>query len=141
VHTLALHKALEAHKSQKQADLTEAYFIEGYSQHYLTDMFAAGHVRVPRRILHSVKFDLDRMPGDKCTKRQHDEDGTNGLWVTNREGNSWAAYGDKQLGQGRSAKNRQIVSETSQASIDEIWETFKSGNIPKPADFKALQKV
>lgn len=136
-----MRKAQEAHKTQKQSDLKEAYFIEGFAQHYLTDMFAAGHIRTPRRLLHSTSFTLDLYPGDKCCKAQHDEDGANGLWVTNEEGFSWAAYGDKQLGQGRSGKNRQMVAAASQAGVDEVWETFQSGRVPEATEFKALKKV
>ncbi|KAK7226255.1 hypothetical protein V2G26_014258 [Clonostachys chloroleuca] len=141
VHTLALRKAQDAYKSKKESDLTEAYFIEGFAQHFLTDMFAAGHVRTLRRLLHSTIFTLGLYPGDQCGKGQHDEDGTNGLWVTNQEGDSWAAYGDKQLGQGRSGKNRQMVPAASQAGVDEVWETFQSGKIPVTAEFKALKKA
>jgi hypothetical protein len=104
-------------------------------------MFAAGHIRTPRRLLHSTEFTLDLYPGDKCCKAQHDEDGANGLWVTNQEGTSWASYGDKQLGQGRSGKNLQMVVIASQAGVDEIWDTFQSGEIPDTVDFKALRKV
>ncbi|CAH0016129.1 unnamed protein product [Clonostachys rhizophaga] len=141
VHTLALRKAQEAYKSKKESDLTEAYFIEGFAQHFLTDMFAAGHIRTLRRLLHSTTFTLDLYPGDQCGKGQQDEDGTNGPWVTNQEGESWAAYGDKQLGQCRSGKNRQMVAAASQAGVDEVWETFQSGKIPATAEFKALKKV
>jgi hypothetical protein len=141
VHTLALRKAKEAYQSQKQSDLTEAYFIEGFAQHYLTDMFASGHIRTPRRLLHSTSFTKDTYPGDKCCKAQHDEDGANGLWVTNQEGASWASYGDKQLGQGRSGKNRQMVAAASQTGVDEVWDTFQSGKVPQTSEFEALKKV
>lgn len=139
VHTLALTQAIKASQTQKKEDLQEAYFIEAYSQHFLTDLFASGHLRAPRRILHSDNFDLDLMPGDQCCKAQHDEDGTNGLWVTNQEGQSWSVYGDKQYGQGRSTKNRQMVNAAVQTSVDEIWAAFQSGKSPNT--FAALQKV
>ncbi|KAI9170786.1 hypothetical protein HJFPF1_00259 [Paramyrothecium foliicola] len=141
VHTLALKKAQEGHKSKKESDLKEAYFIEGFAQHYLTDMFAAGHIRTPRRLLHSISFTPDLYPGDRCCKAQHDEDGANGLWVTNEEGYSWAAYGDKHLGQGRSGKNLQMVTAASQAGVDEIWDTFQSGRMAEPTEFMALKKA
>jgi hypothetical protein len=130
----------EAYKSKKEFDLTEAYFIEGFAQHFLTDMSAAGHVRTLRRLLQSTTFTLYLYPGDQCGKGQHDEDGNNGLWVTNQEGDSWAAYGDKQLGQSRSGQNRQMVAAASQAGVDEVWETFQSDKIPATAEFKAPRK-
>ncbi|KAF5568019.1 phosphatidylcholine-hydrolyzing phospholipase c [Fusarium phyllophilum] len=150
VHTLALRKAIEANKSQSPSDLKEAYFIEGFAQHYLTDMFAAGHIRTPRHLLHSKKpfgetDNDDSVPGvfygDQCCKAQHDEDCANGLWVTNQEGISWAAYGDKQLGQGRSGKNLQMAVSASQAGLDEVWETFQSGRMTESRDFRAIKKT
>lgn len=141
VHDVALALAKDAAKTQNQAMLKDAYFTEAYAQHYLTDMFAADHLRPPRRVLHSDSFDGSWMPGDRCTQKQHDEDGANGLWVTNKEGQSWSSYGDKQLAQGRSAKNRQMVRSACQASVDEIWDTFRTGNKPEPESFKALQRT
>jgi hypothetical protein len=104
-------------------------------------MFSSGHIRTPRRLLHSTSFTIDKYPGDQCCKAQHDEDSANGLWVTNAAGDSWAAYGDKQLGQGRSGKNRQMVTSASQAGIDEIYETYKSGQVATFNEFKALRKA
>lgn len=141
MHTLALQQAAVAHNSQQEKDLTEAYFIEAYGQHFLTDAFAAGHIRTPRRILHSTSLDLNLFPGDRCNQKQHDEDGANGLWVSNLDGDSWASYGDKQYNQGRCAKNRQMVNTASQISIDEIWEAFKTGAIVNATQYGALRKV
>lgn len=56
-HTLALQYAHRAHKSGNVTLLTEAYFIEGFAQHFLSDLFSTGHHRDPRRILHGGPFD------------------------------------------------------------------------------------
>ena len=52
-HQLALAAAKTARSSGLQADLQKAYFYEAFAQHYLTDLFAPGHSREPRRLLHS----------------------------------------------------------------------------------------
>ena len=113
----------------------------------MTDLFSAGHIRTPRRKLHStgpftvLAGFLGLWPGDQCAGYQHNEDSANGLWVTNALGQSWAAYGDTQLFEGRSAANRRYVVEASQMGVDEIWQAFQLRQAPDSADFAALKKV
>ncbi|MCJ1385455.1 hypothetical protein MMC17_008578 [Xylographa soralifera] len=141
-HTAALRQAMKASQSRSADDLKEAYFLEGYAQHFLTDLSSAGHVRTLRRILHSTYLDpINVQPGDKCNRMQHDEDSANGLWVTNKLGQSWAVYGDKQLVQGRSGKNFQYAVEASQLGVGEIWETYESGLMPNVSSYRALKKA
>ena len=153
MHSAALQKAVNA---TSESDLHEAYFLEAYGQHFLTDLFSTGHLRSPRRVLHSTEpFSVassntspvestglfDVWPGDQCCRNQHDEDCASGLWVTNALGQSWAAYGDKQLLDGRSAKNLQYAVQASQLGADEIWHAYQKPPAPKPSDFAALKKV
>lgn len=145
LHLAALRKAIEA---KEESQLKEAYFLEGYGQHFLTDLFSAGHIRVPRRAMHS-KWPLFAQsgifekvyPADQCALLQHDEDCANGLWVTNALNQSWAAYGDKQLLDGRSAKHLQFVSEASQLGVDEIYQAYQQKKMVHTTDFAALKKV
>lgn len=48
-HTEALIKAFEAGAGNDQAAFGEAVALEAFSQHYLSDLFAGGHIRTPRR--------------------------------------------------------------------------------------------
>lgn len=48
-HTEALVKAFEAGASNDQGAFGEAVALEAFCQHYLSDLFAGGHVRTPRR--------------------------------------------------------------------------------------------
>ena len=48
-HLQAISKAREAGQNSKSID--EALFFEAFGAHYLTDSFAAGHTRTPRRAL------------------------------------------------------------------------------------------
>lgn len=149
-HTAALRKAKEANGSRKSADLKQAYFLEGFALHYLTDLFSTGHLRESRRILHKMYLnesdppdqpDIEFYPADRCAQRQHDEDCANGLWVRNQRGEAWPAYGDKQLFSGKSAKNLKQAVSASQSGIDEIWDTYRNGIIPPTESFEALKRV
>lgn len=80
-------------------------------------------------------------PADSLSRRQHNEDSANGLWVRNKLGDAWPAYGDKQLHSGKSAKSRQQAVQAAQVSISEVWDTYSGGFEPDPGDFKALQIV
>ena len=131
-------------------DLKQAYFLEGFAQHYLTDLFSSGHMREPRRILHKTYLgapkqpsqpDIELYPADLCAQKQHDEDCANGLWVENQLGEAWPAYGDKQLFTDKSAKNFQQAVQAGQSGILEIWNTYKGADIPSPQNYEALKRV
>ena len=138
-----------ARTTQKSSDLDQAYFLEGFALHYLTDLFSTGHLRVPRRKLHRTWFREPEEPGspgwsypaDSLANRQHNEDCANGLWVRNKLGDAWPAYGDKQLYSGKSAKNRQQALRAAQFGVSEVWDTYTSGSMPDPGEFKALHMV
>jgi hypothetical protein len=40
-------------EAEKWKKLKEAYIYEAFASHYLTDLFSSGHIRAPRRYLHS----------------------------------------------------------------------------------------
>ncbi|CAL1694606.1 unnamed protein product [Somion occarium] len=154
VHTAALRQAKKAHDAQSNdayGELKKAYFLEAFAQHFLTDLFSTGHLRAPRRILHWTYFgngpadpkqpNVDVYPADRCAQKMHDEDCSNGLWVSNQEGDSWAAYGDKQLWSGKSARNFLQALKAAQSGLLEVWNTKQTGTIPKVADYKALKLV
>ncbi|KAJ7153772.1 hypothetical protein C8R46DRAFT_912225 [Mycena filopes] len=150
VHTAALRKAKEAHDAgPSQADriLAEAYFLEAYAQHFLTDLFSSGHLRTPRRVLHrnllgdDPEEGIEPYPADRCAQMMHDEDCANGLWVRNARGDAWATYGDKQLWSGKSNQNMRQAVKAAQAGVDEVRNTRDIGVIPAAKDFAALQLV
>jgi outer membrane protein OmpA-like peptidoglycan-associated protein len=47
-HAEAIDQALEAGLYRNEAMLNSAYFTEAFGQHFLTDAFSSGHIRVPR---------------------------------------------------------------------------------------------
>ncbi|QAY72031.1 phospholipase [Agromyces protaetiae] len=106
--------------------LLRAYAMNAFADHFLTDLFAAGHVRTPRRA-------LAELPGAPIPASgllalvMHDEDNRLGLDVTNARGDRWTAYGDAQELDARSARNRESAIEAVQASVDDVFRAFQQG--------------
>jgi len=83
-HAEALRLALER-------DLDGALVRNAFADHFLTDAFASGHLRVPRDALVGL-------PGALPTRKMHDEENVQGLWVQSASGFVWRSYGDDNLG-------------------------------------------
>jgi hypothetical protein len=121
-HVLALHYA-------HQRELNKALIAEAVADHYLSDLFAAGHLRTPRRAL--VDSGLDTM--GTYARVMHDEDGYWGLLVSNQvsNGNTWIAYGDgSYFAIAESEDNRFAIMRALQAGIDEIVRVYHGDAIP-----------
>jgi hypothetical protein len=72
-------------------NLDAALVRNAFADHFLTDAFASGHMRVPRDALVGL-------PGALPTRLMHDEENVYGLWVQSASGFVWRAYGDDHLG-------------------------------------------
>jgi hypothetical protein len=83
-HEDALRMALDR-------DLDAALVRNAFADHFLTDAFASGHLRVPRDALVGLS-------GALPTRKMHDEENVQGLWVQSASGFVWRAYGDDNLG-------------------------------------------
>ncbi|KAF8330643.1 hypothetical protein F5887DRAFT_974995 [Amanita rubescens] len=124
-HATALQKAVHG-------DLKGAYAMNAFADHFLEDSFSAGHLRTPRRHLHSK----DRT-ADICAKYMHDEDNAIGLNVTNPNGDKWMAYGDKRALDEVDKKNLDLCVQAVQASADEIYKAFSTRIAPKSSNYAA----
>lgn len=141
-HQLAMEQAVLARGFMRDQDALErelglAYAMNAYADHFLTDLFSAGHLRTPRKqiydrlisrspaILHDVNLGLAGL----LVRGMHDEDSRNGLTVTNAAGDTWHAYGDKCLLNAASKDNRAMVVRAAQASADDIATAFMSGEL------------
>lgn len=58
----------------------------------------------------------------------HDEDNKYGLRVTNKRGNKWTAYGDGMLLKEESKDNLNMVVETVQTAVNQVYEAYKNPN-------------
>jgi hypothetical protein len=138
-HTVAVQQAILAKNSADETQLELAYAMNAFADHYLTDLFSAGHLRVPRRELAAVVTPSDL--GSLITRFMHDEDSKFGLNVRNGDGDQWRAYGDKRYFDAIDSINRMHVNQAVQASADEIFAAYLSGIAPSPGNFAALKKL
>jgi hypothetical protein len=83
-HAEALRLALDR-------NLDAALVRNAFADHFLTDAFASGHLRVPRDALVGLS-------GALPTRKMHDEENVQGLWVQSATGFVWRCYGDDNLG-------------------------------------------
>ncbi|ATZ53462.1 hypothetical protein BCIN_09g03080 [Botrytis cinerea B05.10] len=113
--------------------LNQAYAMNAFADHFLQDIFSAGHVRTPRRQLHRPLFPY--YP-DMCAKMMHDEDCAIGLSVKDSSGKAWTMYGDKRLLDDANSDNFGRCQEAVQTSADEIYDAWIGTK--KTSDFKAL---
>lgn len=138
-HAAALQQAVAARNSGDEQQLELAYAMNAFADHYLTDLFSAGHLRVPRKQLAAVVTPSDL--GSLITRFMHDEDSKFGLNVRNGNGDQWRAYGDKRYFDAIDSANRVQVNQAVQVSVDEIFAAYLSGIAPAPASFAALKKL
>lgn len=158
-HRLAMEQAIQARgvmRDQKalERELGLAYAMNAYADHFLTDLFSAGHLRTPRKQIYdrllsrspAVLRDVNVGLAGLLVRGMHDEDSRNGLTVTNAAGRTWTAYGDKRLLDAASKDNRAMVVAAAQASADDIANAFMSGQVQEPSalslipDLAALAK-
>jgi len=108
--------------NSRTSGLLLAYAMNAFADHFLTDLFSSGHLRVPRKEMYDT---LAPVTGNLCAKLMHDEDSCYGLNVTNRKGESWVAYGDKRLQDKVNKDNLARAEAAVQLSVDEIWAAFQ----------------
>ncbi|MCB0421703.1 MAG: hypothetical protein KDD61_11955, partial [Bdellovibrionales bacterium] len=151
LHTTALEYALLGRTRYKNNDLKKAdeylrmaLYINGFADHFLTDAFPAGHVRVPRDHIKSwVKKNLNgilrEIRGDILSLILHNTEGKNtsmqevGLNVKNSLGHQWATYSDGKLHHCRSNDHPGIwlPTEAVRQSVREVFEAYSLGIVPE----------
>jgi len=136
-HGAALQQALRARDSGDERDLQLAYAMNAFADHFLTDLFSAGHLRVPRKALADTVTPSDI--GSLVSRFMHDEDSKYGLRVRNAEGEQWRAYGDKRYFDSVDVANRRQVGRAVQRSADEVLQAFDKGQATSPEQYAALR--
>lgn len=142
-HALARERAAAAGSDKDRWSM--AIVTEAFACHFLTDLFASGHMRTPRRML-GVRFGVLR-GALSMSKDMHDEDNARGLWVTTTTPSLtkrvvWRAYGDGRLLTKAAAPHLEQVREAVRRSVWEIHEVhagravaadqLAEGLIPRP---------
>lgn len=115
----------------------QAVFMNAFADHFLTDGFAAGHIRVPRtqiRVWGKNQGYNENLIGS-LSKLLHDNDGRketpqlSGLKVTNARGDRWITKSDKELFLHNGEKNvaAALITEAVKLSILDILMARKTG--------------
>jgi hypothetical protein len=130
-------------RTQANNQALRAMAMNGFSDHFLTDAFAAGHIVTPRKELldeYTTRF-LGVIPVGgvlKCSNipslAWHDLDNMYGVQVDNLNGDTWLTYGDdyadKDTPKGRSlSPTLEHVVDSTAASIGQMWQAA-GGQIP-----------
>lgn len=150
-HSLAINIAMTATNDET---LCWAYAANAFADHYLTDLFSAGHVRTPRRQMYARQFPngtQNPVPDDYnsttsgmsgvVAKAMHDEDSVNGLWVGNANGDYWLAFGDGRYRDSANYANAALVQQAVSLSIADVWWAYTAALNPDPSTFSALKIV
>ena len=150
-HTLALECAKETEIARLSSEKGQRQFsrclaLEGYAQHFLTDIHSGGHIRTPRvELMDSIKPYSATIAG-LLAKTMHDEDSTFGVEVDNHAQDSWKAYGDdyllnEQILPKEDKDQLSIILRTSQASIDEVIDSLLYKRSYIIAQYAGLQLI
>lgn len=144
-HTLAIEKGIEAGKTGDLEGLKQAYALDAFACHFLTDLFAAGHVRNQRGALETFLVKkLGFFPSEAkqlsglLTGAQHQKDGDEGLNVANKRNQYWRAYGDGSFFSPKNAKNKEQVIKATQESVDEVFVAFENPYTSTPSSVSDL---
>lgn len=153
-HRQALSFAVQAGKDAKRPEnetFRKALYFNGFADHFLTDGFAAGHIRVPRAeiIAWGRPRRLSRKATGALSKLLHDQDGHvdelhgarphasrqgEGLPVRNARGDAWHARCDGQLflePDAAGSEGVEIAVEAVAASVAELLVAWKTGRVPE----------
>ena len=130
-HALAMSVAKEAGGLSNLEGLKRAYAIDAFACHFLTDLFAAGHIRNQRGELESfLRSQLEFSEGNAkklagiLTAAQHEKDGNEGLNVYNTRGDHWRAYGDGCFFTPQNERNKRHAIAATQQSVNEIHDAY-----------------
>lgn len=143
-HDRALKAAKNAGLTNDRDALKQALVIDAFGCHFLTDLFAAGHMRVPRRIL-GERLGIWR-GSLGLAHEMHCEDNKSGLWCTTNQEQTprrvWLAFGDAMLFSPRSLKRHvKVVQEAVRRSVEEVAAAYDGQSLPVEEQAMALVPV
>lgn len=127
-HAVAIEYAIAAHRTHDSKLLALAYAVNAFASHFLSDRFAAGHIRTPRTKLPNMV--TPTLTGSLLAGFMHLEENTYGLHVRNKHGDYWMVYGDQAYYTEKNKTNREILRLAMQTSADQIFAAYKTGLVP-----------
>lgn len=143
-HARALEEARIAGREKNPERYKRALAMDAAACHYLTDLFASGHVRNKRGELETHlrdKFGIDpeaaKVLAGILTGAQHQKEGNEGLNVENGKGEQWRAYGDGNFFTAKNEKNKEHAIAAVQQSVNEIDHAYRNPEAQTPSTVKA----
>lgn len=127
-HDIALEKAIAAKNQHNPALLEEAYAINAFANHFLSDRYSSGHMRTPRKELADKV--TPSVIGSLLVKYMHNEEDIYGLNVHNKQGVRWRAFGDRHFFSKENVFNRLMLQKALQLSVNEIFTAYQTGVKP-----------
>ncbi len=130
-HRVAWATAEKAKASNNVALFVEAFAQELFACHYLTDLFAAGHIRTPRKALYDYVTQESYFPGKLAiagllAKEMHDEECQLGLMVSSRKHYAaWKALGDDCYFDPDNKTNSEEVIKAVVAGLQDIYKAYR----------------
>jgi hypothetical protein len=127
---LTAHKEalLVASQAESENGYKVALAMEGFADHYLTDLYAGGHLRVPRKeIVDYCRRVVSVVPDglyQLLTKKMHDYDGKNGILIVLNSGQKTFAYGDDYFAVMGNQLNSIALRTALQASLDQVYAAY-----------------
>lgn len=135
-HFQAMTLAAEAGQTHDAGKLMQAYAMNAFADHFLSDMFSAGHMRTPRKQLYDACH--PSALGSLCSRYMHDEDCAQGLQVMNASKETWIAFGDKKYFDANNSENAKRCLQAVQVSATDIWLAYTGQAQPSQASALAL---
>lgn len=137
-HALALKRARDSRR--EELPFLRAVATDAFACHFLTDLFASGHMRTPRRPL-GDRYGVLR-GGLLMSMKMHDEDNEQGLWVRTRHAVEsdrlvWRAYGDGSLLKDEATVHLRMVQTAVQRSVAEVFDAAR-GRVTAPGEVASL---
>ncbi|MCE0722840.1 MULTISPECIES: phospholipase [Legionella] len=126
-HQAALSQALKARETGLRQDLELAYAMDAFACHFLSDHFAAGHLRTPRIQLAQEVY--PSLLGSLLASYMHNEENREGLHVHNENQEHWIVYGDFSYFNPANEENRNKLARVLQQSADDVFNTYHYGII------------
>jgi hypothetical protein len=150
-HELALKKAVMSYQRKKSNPSSSRYYLHqaliynAFADHYLSDAFASGHLRVPRtQIVNWAEKNLKGLfkgtRGDLLTMILHDRESISlktqkevGVGVENARGDMWTTRGDSHLHMKSYDGDpvRELPESAIKESVKEVLTAYMTGEVPE----------
>lgn len=127
-HAVAIDTAIQAHVTGDMKLLEKAYTINAFASHFLSDRFASGHMRTPRKELPASSS--PSVLGSVLVRFMHAEENQYGLHVHNLRGDSWFASGDQYFFDPQNDENRKMLEDALQESANQVFFAYINGVAP-----------